>query len=481
MATLGGAAIGIPQSNYFVGNTGSVVLSMWDTVEGLKGQNTLPEIFNQYKGDGVLLRDCFRAKEMVRQLPSQDLNVIEEVAEQRPIILGTATATSIANAVFYINLAASNFEGTKIPVQQYDKIEIPAQYLGGSSYSFEAVVMSVSGANLTCRFNSTAVYIATAIPGGYPLAVNGNMYARGTGQPEGANTVPVDYQYTWGICKATIGLREDVLAQKNAPVEYNGNRWLINDLTMKLERRLERYEDAMLHRGNKNENTTNLVQTSSIDNESGIMLSTDGMTTNMERYSMCDTYDTTFNISNFATVTDGFIAQQMFTTEVAVYCGQSFRNGINEVIRDYSKNFSTTDMYDRVKKILGITPDGLNYNGVNFVFQVLSTMSNPSGAGLKYNGADVYEYPGSAMFIPDSNITVSKFGTDVNASIPNVGMAFLNYNGENSGKVFGVLKGMTNLEPGNLGTDVAGVKYFWKEELMLFGGAWNQKFYWTKQ
>jgi hypothetical protein len=42
MATIGGNAITIPHSNFFVGNTGATVLSMWDTVDGLKSANTLP-------------------------------------------------------------------------------------------------------------------------------------------------------------------------------------------------------------------------------------------------------------------------------------------------------------------------------------------------------------------------------------------------------------------------------------------------------
>jgi hypothetical protein len=459
---------------------------MWDTVDGLKSANTLPEIFKQYKGDGVLLRDYFRAKGSDRSLPSQPLNVIEEVAEQRPIILGTATAVSVAGAVFYIDLAASNYEATtKSPVQQFDVIEIPAEYLGGTSYSFEAEVMSVAdstrvGQTLTMRFLSSTVYVKTEIPSGFPLAINGNRRARGTGQPKGANTFPIDYQYYWNVIKASIGLEEDVLAQQNEPTEYKGVRWIQNKLTMELERRLERYVDVALHRGNKNDNQTNLVEASGITGDNGIIQSGDGLVTLMTLYSMCATYDTTFSVSHLADVVDGFISQQMFTTEVAGYCGQGFRNGISDMIRDYGKNFSTTDMYDRVTKVLGITPDGLNYNGVNFIFQVLSTLSNPAAAGLKYLGEDVYEYNNSCIFIPDSTITVSKFGTEVNASIPNVGMGHVNNNGENSGKVFGMLKGMTNMESGNLGMEYAGVRYLWKEEVLLFGGAWNQKQYYTK-
>ncbi len=470
--TIGGAAITTPTSNFFVGNTGATVLSMWANVEGLVDKNTHPEIFKQYKGDGVLFRDYLRAKGMDRQLPSQDLNVIEEVAEQRPIILGAETATSSAGSVFYIKLAASNYESTKKPIQKNDKIMIPQDYLGGTSYSHEAIVMSLATVTLTedtltCYFMDSSVYVATAIPNGTPLAITGNAFARGTGQPKGTNNVPIEYQYTWGICKATIGLEEDVLAQKNIPTEYNGNRWIQNKLTMELERRLERYVDSQLCYGNKNDNQTVLLENSGITGDSGIIRSTDGMRTLMSQYSMCGTFDDTIELSHLDEITEGFIAQQMFTTEVAGYCGNAFRKLLNDLIRDYGKNFSTTDLYNKVTNILGITPDGLNYNGVNFVFQVLSTLSNPASAGLKYNGEYVYEYPYSCMFIPDSSITVSKFGSEVNASIPNVGMAHINYNGETAGKVFGVLKGMTNMESGNLGTDYAGVFYYWKEEFLL--------------
>jgi hypothetical protein len=484
--TIAGAAIAPPASNMYVNNTGAHVLSMWDTVTGLKDANTFPDIFKQY-GEGLLLRDVLRAKGYDRTLPSQDLNVIEEVADERPIILGAQSATSIANAVFYIKLSSANYEGTKHNVQANNKILIPATFIGGGDgYSKEAFVVSLATATnaydtLTMRFMDSDLYIATAIPNGTYLALSGNAFARGTAQPKGINNYPVSKTYTWGICKASIGLEEDVLAQRNAPTEYNGNRWIINDLTMKLERRLEKYEDYMLHHGNKNDNQTNLVSASGITGDSGIIRSCDGLTTLLGAYGMCATYDTTFDTSHLDLVTDGFIAQGIYTSDVAVYCGHTFRKGISDLIRDYGEHYTTTDMYDAVKNILGISPDGLNYNSVNFNFQVLSTMSNPSSVGLTVGGTEMYEYPGSAIFIPDSPISVTKFGQEVNASIPNVGMAYVSYNGENSGKVFGVLKGMTNLEPGNLGTDNAGVYYYWKEEIMLFGGAWNQKFYFTKQ
>lgn len=489
-ATIGGTAVTFPTSNYFVGATGSTVLSLWDTVTGLKDPNTLPTIYKQYKGDGVLMRDYFRANGSIRSIPSQDMNIIEEVAEQRPIITGAITATSIAGAVFTIKLSPScgvNPSGSiyKWPVQAFDKIEIPSTYLGGTTQSFEAQVLSVSqgtyaGDTLTCYFQSSAVYIASPIPSSVPLAVNANAFARGTGQPQGTNSYPVSHSHTTGICKATIVLQEDVLAQKNIPIEYNGNRWIINEMTGKLERRLERYVDSQIHRGNKNENTSVLVQTTTLDGDSGVIRSTDGLVPLMNRYSMVDTYDTAFKISNLNDVTEGFVSQQMFTTDVAVYCGQGFRNTVNDLIRDYGKNFSHTDMFNRVNNVLGITPSGLNYNDYTFMFQVLSTLSNPSAAGLKYNGEALYEYLNSAIFVPDSQITVKKFGNEVDVSIPNLGLGYVNYNGENSGKVFGVLKGMTNMENGNLGTDKAGVSYYWKEEFMLFGGLFNQLYYITK-
>jgi hypothetical protein len=480
----GTTAISPPSSNMYVGAAGDKLLSIYDTVTGLVDPNNLPEIFQTY-GRGIWMRDVWYAKGYMRDVPSNDLNVFEELSWQRPIKVKTAVSTTTATNLVTIVLHADNYEATtKNPVQVNDKILLPSQYLGGTTTSEEVVVMSRSKGTLdndtlVCYFLNSAAYVATAIPASTQLAPSGNSWARATDQPQGKVDYPVQKSYTPGICKATVAVAQDAVAYKLNPASYQGYHWLINDLTMKADRDLDLYLDQMHHHGQKNTNTSNLTMTSVMDSsDSGIIRSSEGLVNILDTYGMCGYYDTTFGYSDLTVITDGFIAQGIPTTEIAAYVGHIFNNAVDDMMRDYMKAYSHgSDLYDRVKNLLGVSPTTLNWNNFNFYFQQMSTLSNPANIGVTSSGDPVYEYGASGIFIPDSPITVGKFGTEVNASIPHVGIGQVNFNGENNGRIAVIRKGVTNLVDGQASMATAGLFYYYLAEEELFGGAWNQIFY----
>ena len=485
-ATIAGATVGTPSSNMSVGATGTTFLSWMSSITGMVDANNYPKVFKKY-GRGLLFRDMLRAKGQERQGPAQDLNIIEETAFRRPIKLASAVEVTAAGGAMTIKVHADSYESTKNPIQEQDVIIVPARFLKvGQNNSASFVAITKSTVTLTddtwvCYPLDDATDIDTKIPAGTELSVEYNVWARGQGQPKGKNNFPVASQYTKGIIKETRTLQESVLATANQVLEYNGNRWIINKFMMELERDLEFREDMMFHHGEKNGNQSVLVSTDTVDGDSGILRSCDGITTLMDQYSMCDYYDTTFEATHLDNVVEGFRAAGLPTTSVAGYCGHAFMADMYDFFNDFFAQYSSTDLYDRVKGMLGVTPTCLNWKGVDFYFQVLDTLSSPTNMGLTASGDWLYEYPTSCMFLPDNPITVKQFGQEQNVSIPNIGVEYENYNGENNGHVFGILKGMTNLEPGNLGTDHAGVYYYVKSTGGLFGAAWEQKFYYRKQ
>ena len=489
--TIAGSAIGSPPSNMFVGNSGEQLLSLWADVKGVTPANIFPEVFKPFR-NRILLSDILKVKGMVRDLPANDLTVISEIADKRPIKLKSAVSSSEAGAQITIVLHASNYEGTKKPVQKRDKFLIPARYLAdGLNNSAEYIILAdtdmttgtLAGDTIVLTPLSTLSAIGTdGIPAGTELARSGNAWARGEGQPKGEANIPVSQDFTWGIVKKTVGIEQQVLATKHGPIAYQGKNWYINDMIMKAERDLDFDTDCMLHHGQKNSNTSVLVGESQITGDDGVLRSCDGLTTLLDAYGMCDYYDTTFETSHISDVVNGFISQGVAPGSIGVYNGLSFWNNISDVMRDIIATYSGgTDMYDKVKNSLGISPTSLNWNGFDFNFCTVSTLSNPSNIGLTSGGEDLYEYGASAIFISDNPVTSPKFGTQVDVSIPNIGIGRVNYNGENDGKVTGILKGMTNLVGGNLGTDAAGLYYYWMATAMLFAGNLNQVFYFRKQ
>jgi hypothetical protein len=482
--TIGGVAVGTPNSNMTTGNVGTKFLSLWST---LLDPNFSQKVYRQYSR-GLTLRDVLVARGAARNLPANDLKTVEEQNYERPIKLKSAVAINTAGQSITIVLHADNYEGTRNPIQLRDTIQIPAQYLGsGQNATAHYVAFSSTTATLTndtwvCHPLNITNNIGTAIPAGTQLAVGYNSWAPGEGQPNGKSDFPVQFSYTNGKIKTTVGLETGVQAYKMAVDEYTGTNWLINDLTMKAEFDHDRKEDSMFFNGQKNTNTSVLIGTSQINTDSSSYLkSCDGLTTLMDQYSMCNYYDTSFGISHLRLMVEGFIAQGFPTTDVAMYCGHAIAGDMQDTMMDYMQQYSSSDLYDRVKNKLGITPNVFNFNGVNFYVQPLTSFSNPSNIGVS-NGDYTYEYPRAAICIPDNPITVKQFGEAINESIPNVGIGYVNYNGENCGKIMKKMLGMNGIEQDiNIATDAEGMYYFWSSQPTLFGGAWNQKYYWRKQ
>jgi len=494
--TIGGAAITTPSSNMGVGTTGTKWISYMAAANYLD-PNFAPTNFQKYgKPNGVYMRDLLRARGAEMNLPmraANDLKVVEELNYERPIILRDSVTAAAAGTAYTFYLSSDCYQtdadGNHVaaPCQKDDVIMVPAQFLqSGENQSAQYLVTAVAddalvGDKLTVApLAGTNSKIDATIPAGTPMAIANNLYADGEGQPKGKNTFPVDYSYKFATIKSTYALQEHVLAQKMIIPEYNGNRYLVNKETARMERDLEIKEDWVFFTGQKNNNTSVLVGTG-MDDQSSAKRSCDGMYTLMNDMSMNGYYDTSFGPEHLDATNDGFISQQVNAQSAAIYAGHSFYNGFCDLLNDHLREYSATDLYDPMKGMLGITPKVYNWKGVDYYIQPLQSLDRPSTTGLAVNGEKIYEYSDMAMMIADNPITVVKFGDQVNASIPNVGIGYINYNGENRGKVFGILKGMTNIEGGvQVASDKGGVWYYLSSSPYLWGAAWNQKYLWRK-
>jgi hypothetical protein len=326
--------------------------------------------------------------------------------------------------------------------------------------------------------------VDTAIPANTILMTGHTVFAEEEDQPVGKNNFEVDFTYTNALLKETVGIGGGVISNKFDIPGYNGSSVFINKKTIEAERRLEMQEDDLLLNGQKNTNTGVLLADQQVSTDStGALRSCDGVLTLLDQYAMCDFYSDTFGIEHLDNMIDGFIAQGSPTTEVAGYIGHGLSKDVNAIMLDYSREYSGgSDLYNGMKNKLGVTPTVLNWRGTDFFFQVLTSFSNPGTVGQMANGDYVYGHPYMGMFFPDTSITVKKFGNEVNATIPNVGMGYVNYNGENRGKIFAWRKGMNGVfQSGEVSTGIDGMWYYILSAPALYGGAWNQDYLIRKQ
>lgn len=487
---IGGAAITVPASNLTAQYAGTKWLSYMSTA-GFVSKNFGKESYNQF-GRGLLLRDVLFGKGREGNLPSQDIVCVENQNDIRPIKLKSAIAIGAAGANITVVLHADNYEGSGAAavhqVRVRETILIPARYLkSGQNLDAKYTVMSFATATLpndtlTCSPVSELTDIDTAVPAGTILALGHTMFAVGEGQPLGKMNFPVSYSYTHGRIKETVGLEGGVMTTKMDLPEFNGTKYLVNRLTAEAERRLEVQEDDLLLNGQRNTND-GLVGTSLVTGDSNALSSCDGLLSLMDQYSMTGFYSDTFGLEQLDSILDGFLSQGTPTSDIAAYIGHGLGKDISDVMKDYIQTYSGgCDLYDRMKDTLGISPNVFNHRGTNFYFQQLASLSNPGTVGQIADGEYVYQHPTMGLFMADNPITVAKFGNESNASIPNLALGYVNYNGENRGKIMKRMLGVNGIEtPFDVATGTDGSWLFWLSEPTLYGGAWNQKYFVRKQ
>jgi hypothetical protein len=484
---LAGAAITIPNSNISAGSLTNVkFLSQWSS---LIDTNTQKQVYQQSNG-GVMWVDILRASGAETSIPSQDMTCVEEAVQERAFKVKTTVAAAGAGATLTIDIHADSFEysSTKNPVRQYDVIMIPGSKMSDgkpATYWVSAVATAVlPNDRLTCLPTDDAFDVDVAIAAGEYIPILYNAFARGTAGPVGRIDYPDTKTYTTGLIKEAMAIEGGVQATKmlDGLIPYNGSMWLINEDTRKMERRMEQMKDFQCLLGQKKSNAS-LVQTTSLESDSGLVRITDGVITNIRNNGLSGTFADTFDIDDFHSITDALISQRLYTTNVGFYVGHELYSQIQDVLRDYTREFSGgSDLYNKLNGVLGITPKGFELDGVTFWIQPLASFSDPAILGLAPSGTYEFEFPYSGIIVPDSTITVQKWGEKVNASIPNVGLGYVNYNGENRGLLTKRILGMNGLVDGmDVADDVDRIKLAMLSEFMIYGGLWNQKMYVTKQ
>lgn len=426
------------------------------------------------------------AKESV---PSQDLKIVEKYFPERPLVIRDAIATNSAGQSLTIYVKSTNYDAnTRHQIRGGDVIVIPSAYTSSGveeTYRVSATMAddALTDDTLTCvPFRNGSVYtkaqIGTEVPAGTALMVAYNAFARGTDQPKGTTDSPTNRTYTSGLIKETKEFDGGALAHQFQIGEMDGNKWLISEAMIDAEFKLEGKMEKQLLMGQRNDNAS-LVQTASISSDSGTVRSTDGILTWLAEAGQSKYYSSAWAMSDFRVSAEALTSQGVATSNVAFYQSPQLAFGVDDIARDYIKEYSGgSDLYDKAKQKLGITPKVFHYGDVNFHLCTIPSLANPSSYGIE---TDQYSYATCGFMVPDATVSVSNWANKKDVTIPNVGIGYVNNNGENRERVIGQYHGMNGVFSNNLvATGVDGYKLFYLSEFMLFGAEWNKMIYWRK-
>lgn len=478
----------VPTSNIISEVAGANFLSKWSD---LLDSNFHKKVFKQY-GVGVTFTNMLHAANRTEAVPSQDMKVVEEQFLERPIKLKSAVSAGNAGEAITVVLHADNYDAnSRNPIRLYDLILVPHTYVSGT----EDMVYQVTARStatlaydtLTCTpFRNGTTYtkaqITTAIPAGTYLMIAGNAFARGTGQPEGKTDTPTTHIYTSGITKETKGFDGATLAHKMQVGEYDGQRWMISDSMVRGEFDLEGNMDKQITFGMSNDNAS-LVQTADFSSDSNAVRSTMGVIPWLNQSAQTESYVNTFKLTDLRTTQLDLESQGVYNSSAGFFVGPDLAQQLYDECLDYFREYSGgSDLYDGASGKLGVTPRALEYGGVTYYIQPMASLSNPSTYGLNPSGSYSYQFPTAGVVVPDIKVTVPKWGEKSDYTIPNLGLGYVNYNGENRERIMKYYLGMNGVfNSSQVAADTDGYKLFWMSEFMLFGAEWNKMVYWTKQ
>jgi hypothetical protein len=472
-------------SNVRQGSYGPVQIASMESAELIRAK-FMQKVYKQY-GEMYRMHDMLNALGGDLSVPAQNQKVVEEYAPYMPIKIKSIISAGAAGAAITIVVDASSMVSNVHQARVGFTVKIPAEYMpvGFRKDGIYKIIAlgtdTIANDQLTCEpFLAGDAYtkqqIAKDVPAGTVLALGFSTYSRGEGQPVGTTDFPIVRDYTSHIVKETKGFDGGVLAHEGEVMEYNGVRWLLSRESMNAEFSLKDQIDDAITFSEPNDNAADLATATTMSGQLSLNRSTRGVVSWLDDAGQKVYYTDAPDLTVLDDIIDAWISQGVYCKSGTIFCSLAFFRGINDAAKDHVREYSGgSDFLDGAKEKLGITIYTINRDGIDFFLHPVATWSKPGNAGLVVGGNNVYAAGTMAIAVPNSKVTVNKWGNEGQATIPNLNIAYVNYNGENRKRMMGYYKGVNGVFSGlDVSTDLDGYKLYWGSEFMLIGAEWNK-------
>jgi hypothetical protein len=227
------------------------------------------------------------------------------------------------------------------------------------------------------------------------------------------------------------------------------------------EFRLDVKEARAFWAGEWNDNST-MTQTSE-SSVSTVVPSFGGMWPHADLYAQKLNYSGDFVIDNLYDV--GILQQSRGIVPGGtnlLLSGPELGRDVEKSVMDYIKDYSNTDLVDKVKKEIGIDVQAFMLNHRKYVMWEPGELADPSGFGLlKSTAVGAYGMATAGLVVPMTNVTVGEFNGQKNVTIPNVQLGYINHNGENRRRVIQYLAGVNGVLGGqNVASSYDGFHFY---------------------
>lgn len=407
---------------------------------------TYGELVKLY-GEGLKFVDAlFWAKRYI-DIPTRDLDVIEEGHFWDTLTTSAQTATATAGA----DITVRSLDNIRVGFS----LHIPADYFTGvdvpQTYRITSKVEGTPNVYTCSPFLATTA-LTTAIPASTELIIGASSYAPGAGQPASSIQDYFSHDHETRIIKETVhweggqnALQEwDDLKQS----EYGASLYARSVLITQMKMRLQQNDYVLMGYPNTNSLTQDNRhgETNTILSDYGLipaMAKDDGA---MKQYYTGSYAEDNFDVVKFLLASQGLAGMNSVFFGLGQELFTSIENNMLKFIREYSGG---TDLYyDQLNKV-GFNVREVFKNNTKFYLCEIPEFADPT----RY-AAPGYNFETMGLIFPDSKVTATLNGFDprtmANAkgekrSLNHATIGFLNYGKENRKMIVGNKAGVNGM------------------------------------
>lgn len=437
-------------------------------------------LYSKY-GEAFGLFEFLNAIGQTTKVTGRNLKIFETGSIERPITLGSAIGTGAAGGSISFTLDATDYDANgNSPLRVGSNILIPRAYQTNNTkdYTYRIMTKSTDADPVYVAYpydrtgtSFTAAQIGIQIPAGTKLAITGDGWGTGTGQPAGTTSGSMQRTFYTGINKETFKLEGGMLAQENyldpMPLKQGGSS-VYNRAMFQTEFLLNAKMNHTIWTGEYPDNPL-MVQTNEFG-ESVSVLGTRGLNDWLELLAQEQNYFDKYEVADLDDIDSLMISNGITAGEIFWGVGDLLYRDIENSGYDWIKEFSSTDLMKTVGEV-GIEFTAFKKLQRNFMIKKLNNLSNPNTYGLS-SYSDNYRSMG--FMIPMGKEVSVKIGDEQTPmKLGNLMIGYLAGKGEDRQRIIRVVDGMTG-QTSQASNEYDTLKCYMLTEWMLMAVKMNQ-------
>jgi hypothetical protein len=452
--------------------------SAWATLYALVDfPQVYPKLVQRY-GRGFS-RDFFEFLTIAGQVgtcKAQTITTFEKGSPEKAVTLSAAITEVGAGENITVKINEWNGAGQAY-LKEGDKILIPPAYITKSSVKpvvghwYQVVTRGTVQATesetaFTCTPLDALSVLAVEVPIATKLMVTGGNYAPGSEGAKPRNSGWYSRTFTTAIKRAAFAIEgSQQSTERYVDHLVGGIDGVFSEASIQGEFDLDQSINYEILLGGVANNLTMNNEDSVANSVRGTL----GLLPQLEARACRQYYTSTYDVPELDNIKKAWISQGVTETEGSFMAGNDLLLGMENNCAAYIKEFSGgTDLMTKLNELhvgFKVITKGL----VKITLHELKSFSNP-------NTLANYDLGRYGFILPNTQVTVREGEGATEVKIPNVQLAYKNYNGENRQRMFGMITGINGMGYGNgqIADERDRIKGHWESEFMLQVHAANQ-------